>query len=323
MLIERHVILLFILMLTSWCGSVSAQQNYPDRPVRMLSTEAGGFLDIVARLIAQDLGPSLGQPVVVENKSSVITPEIIAKATPDGYTMGIGAGTVWITPLIQKVPYDPIKDYSPITIAVTYPYILIVASSVPVKSVKELVELAKAKPGTLNIAATASPGGASYLAAELFKAIAGINLVRVGYKGNPSGLQAILAGESQLMFNDLGSVGPQVKAGRVRALAVSSLTPFPSAPDLPTMTASGVPGYEVINIAGVLAPAKTPRPVITRLNQEIVRVLNRADVRDKLVATGTGAQIATCTPEQFSEKIKSEMAKWSKVLKDAGVNPEL
>ncbi len=192
-------------------------QPYPSKSIRMLSTEPGGFLDITVRTIAQEITGPLGQPVVVENRPSTIQPDVLAKATPDGYTIAIASGTTWLTPLIQKTAYDGVKDFAPITLAVTYPYLLVVHPSVQVKSAKELIDVAKAKPGALNIAAAASPGGQSFLAAELFKAMAGINLVRVPYKGNEAALISVVSGESQLMFIAPSSALPHVKQNRLYA----------------------------------------------------------------------------------------------------------
>jgi tripartite-type tricarboxylate transporter receptor subunit TctC len=321
MLIPRFLIATFSVAVMMLGANAVSGQNYPNKPIRILSTEAGGVLDIAARVIAQEISAPLGQPVLVENRASTIIPDMAARATPDGYTVSMGGGSTWLTPLIQKTSYDPIRDLAPITSVYTFPYILVVNSSVPVKSVKDLIDLVKAKPGVLNIAATASPGGLSFLAAELFKATTGVNMVRVAYKSNASALIAVLAGEAQLMFNDPGSVTPHVKSGKLRALAVASLEPTPLAPGLPTLAASGVPGFEVISFTGALVPAGTPAPVISRLNREIVRALNKADVKEKFFKEGI--EVAGSTSGQFAAKIKSEMAKWGKVLKNAGVKPEL
>jgi tripartite-type tricarboxylate transporter receptor subunit TctC len=322
MLTTRSVVSMFPVVIMVILGASAVfSQNYPNKPIHVFVSEPGSAFDFYGRIIAKELAGPLGQPLIVENKPSNLTPELLLKSAPDGYTIAMGSGTFWLTPLTQKMPYDAVRDFAPITLMYTYPHILVANAALPVKSVKELVDLAKAKPGMFNIGATASPGGQSFLSTELFKAIAGINLVRVPYKGNAEALVALLAGEVHLMFNDLTSVTPHVKAGKLRALAVTTLEPFPPAPGLPTLAASGVPGYESILIAGMLAPAETPVAIINRLNQEIVRVLKRPDIAEKF--TNNGVEVLGSTSVEFAAKIKSEIAKWAKVLKDAGVKMEL
>ena len=321
MLTTRSFVSIFsIAMLVLGTGVVSCQ-DFPNKPIRILTTEAGANFDFQARIIAQGISGSLGQPVIVENRPSALLADVAARAAPDGYTVAIGGGVVWLAPLTQKTSYDAVRDFSPITLAAMYPSILVVHPSVPAKSVKELIALAKARPGVLNFAATADPGGASFLAGELFKAMAGINIVRISYKGNASGLIDLLAGEVHFMFIAPASVTQQVKLGKLRALAVTSAEPTQLVPGMPTLAATGLPGYESISIVGILAPAGTPVAIVNRLNQEIVRFLTRADVKEKFF--NDRIEVVGSSPAQFGAKIKSEIAKWGKVLMDAGVKVEL
>jgi len=295
-------------------------QDYPTKAVRVLGGDAGGSTDTFARLISQGISVTLGQPVIVENRPTTLTPEVLARAAPDGYTLAIAGSTTWITPLVQKTSYDPIRDFAPITSVASYPYLLVVHPSLPVMSVKQLIDLAKSKPGTINVGATASPGGASFLATELFKAMANVNIVRVPYKSNTQALAALLGGQIDLMFNDVGAVGPLVRLDKLRPLAVTSLQKFSLAPDLPTMDGSGLPGFEMVTILGMLAPGATPVTIIDRLNRETVRVLNTDEVKKRFL--GAGVETATSSPEQLLEIIKSDMGKWGKVIKNAGIKAD-
>ena len=318
MSLTRSVVSTFTVAMMVLGTQVVSGQNFPIRPIVFHTSEAGGTNDFAARVIAQGITGSLGQPVVVDNINSAISGETLARAKPDGYTMSLGSSIIWLSPLTQKTTYDPLKDLAPITLVFTYPHILVVHTSIPAKSVKELINLAKANPGKLNVSSAAATSGQSALSAELFKAMAGINMVRVPYKGNPSALIGLLSGEVDLMFNDLGSVTPHVKAGKLKPLAVTSLEPYSYTPDLPTLAASGLAGFESILVSGVMVPAGTPPEIITRLNQEIVRVLRGPEVKEKV----PGSEVMGSTPAAFGGKINSEIAKWGKLLKNAGVNLE-
>ena len=292
-------------------------QNYPNKPIRIVTAAPGSNNDWGARLVAQELTPRVGQQVIVENRPSVINVETVANAPPDGYTLLFLGPTVWLLPFLRDdVSWDPLRDFSPITLAVTSPNAVVVHPSLPVKSVKELIALAKARPGELNYGAAAL-GSTPHLAAELFNALAGVNIVRVPYRGTGPAMIALIAGEVQVQFPGLGSVAAHIKSGKVRALAVTSSQPSALAPGLPTVAASGVPGYESTSILGIFAPAKTPATVIDLLNQEIVRVLHKADVKKRFFSSG--AQAVGNSPEEFLATIKSEMARWGKVIKDAGI----
>ncbi len=301
-------------------GGLASGQTYPNKPIRIVTIEPGGGGDLAARLIAQGLSGSLGQQVLVDNRGGgVIAIEIVAKAPPDGYTLLLYGGTLWIGPLLQNVSWDPVRDFSPITLAVTFPNIVAVHPSLPVKSVRELIALAQARPGELNYS-SGSIGASTHLAAELFKSMAGVNIVRVPYKGGGPATIALVTGEVHLMFATVGLVTPHVKSGRLRALAVTTAQPSALAPGLPTVAASGVPGYESRSILGIFARARTPEVIINRLNQEIVRVLNRAEVKQRLF--GSGVETVGSSPEESAATMKAETAKWGKVIKEAGIRVE-
>ncbi len=297
-------------------------QDFPKKPIRIVTAEVGSTNDFVARLIAQGLSAGLGQQMVVENRggaSGIIAAQTVAQAPPDGYTLLFYTSTLWIGPLLQNVSWDPVRDFSPITLAATSPNILVVHPSLPVKSVEELIVLAKARPGELNYSSS-STGASTHLAAELFKAMAGVNIVRINYKGGGSALNALIAGQVQVMFPSAGLVTPHVKSGRLRALAVTTAQPSALAPGLPTMAASGLPGYESGSIYGIFAPAGILATLINRLNQEIVRALNRTEVKEKFF--NVGVEIVGSSPEEFAATIKSDMARMGKLIKDAGIRVE-
>ena len=249
-------------------------QNYPNKPIRILTIAIGGGSDTVARIIAQGLTTRAGWQLIVDNRPGIISFDIGSKAQPDGYTLNVASSSLWIGPLMQKVPYDAVKDFSPITMTDGTPTVLVVHSSVPVNSIKELIALAKAKPGVLNYSSS-STGSSSHLSAELFKSMAGINIVRIQYKGGGPATLALLANEVQMRFSIVSGALPHIASGKLRGLAVTSAEPSALAPGIPTVAASGLPGYESITIEGVFAPAKTPATIVKRLNEEVVRVLNR------------------------------------------------
>jgi tripartite-type tricarboxylate transporter receptor subunit TctC len=304
-------------------ASPGAGPAYPNRPVRITTAEAGGGNDLAARLIAPALTAALGQPVVVENRGGAggaIAAEYVARAAPDGYTLLLYASNVWLIPFLQSnVRYDPVKDFAPISLLSTSPLILVIHPSLPANTVKDLIALARARPGALNYG-SGGTGSQTHLSAELFKAMTKVNIVRVSYKGNGPALADVLSGQLQLMFVTTGTVAPHRKSGRLRALAVTSARPSALAPDLPTVAASGVAGYEAISIYGTFAPAKTAEAIITRLNQEIVRVLNTPDIKEKFI--NAGVEVVGSSPEQFTAVIKADMARMGKVIKDAGIRDE-
>lgn len=297
-------------------AGIASGQEYPNKPIRMVTTGAGGGNDFVIRLIAPSLSDSLGQPVIVDNRpGALVSPEFVSKAPADGYTLLVNGNSLFMLPLLQKMPFDPVRDFSPITMAEQTPFIVVVHPSLPVKSIKELIALAKSKPGVLNFAANAT-GSPAHLSGELFKAMAGIDMVSIFYKGSGPSVTDLVGGQVQLMFADAAAVMPHVQAGKLRALAATGLQPSPLFPGLATVAAT-VPGYESISITGFYAPAKTPEAIIRRLNQELARVLNRADVKERFFKAGV--DVVTGSPEEFAAKVKSEIATWGKVIKDRGI----
>ena len=320
MLRPRFAVWMFSVGVMVLGSGVVTAQNYPNKPIRIVTGTPGSASDFASRLIAQGLTGSLGQHVIVDNRVGIVAIETVVKAPPDGYTLLYYASTLWLLPLMRKdVSYETLKDFAPITLTVRSPNILVVHPLVAANSVKELIVLAKAKPGTLNYA-SGGVGASSHLAGELFKAMAGVNILYIPYKGAPQALNDVIAGQVQMMFSTPVSVTPHVKSGRLRALAVTSAQPSTLVPGLPTVAASGLPGYESVQMSGVLVPAKTLRPIINRLNQEIVRVLNAPDVKEKFFKTEV--EVVASSTEEFSAKIKSEMSRLGKVIKDAGIRAD-
>ncbi len=299
----------------------ASAQPYPDRPVRIVTAEAGGSQDVAARILAVGLTAALGQQFIIDNRSSGVIPgEIVSRAKPDGHTLLIYAGTFWMQPLVRKsVPYDPVRDFAPISLIIASPTVLVVHPALPAKSVKELIALAKSRPGELNFA-MGSVGAANHLAAELFKSMAGVDMLGIGYRGNGSAVNALVSGQVQLMFATASSVTPLVRIGRLRALAVASAQPSPLAPDLPTIASAGLPGYESQSTTGFFAPAKTPPGIIDRLHRESVRYLQTPEARQRLLAVG--AETIGSTPEALAAKVTSEMARMGKVIQDARIRVE-
>jgi tripartite-type tricarboxylate transporter receptor subunit TctC len=293
-------------------------QPYPSKPIRVVTAESGGASDLLARLIANGISGPLGQPVVIDNRmGGILLAEVIAKAPPDGYNLLIYSGTIWVGPLLrEKMPYDPIQDFSPVTLVSRAPSIVVIHPSVGAKTIKDLIAIAKAKPGVLNYGST-STGGASHLATELFKAMASVDILRIPYKSSTIETTDLLSGQTHLSFGTVNGMMPHVKLGKLKALAVTSAQPSPLAPGLPTVAATGVPGYEAVVLAAMMAPAKTPDAILNRLSQETVRFLKSAEARDRLFASGVDA--VGSTPDELTATIKAEVARWGKVIKDAGI----
>jgi tripartite-type tricarboxylate transporter receptor subunit TctC len=305
-------------------SSAGSGATYPAKPIRVIvGFPPGSGADITARVIGAKAGEALAQQVIVDNRpgaASNIAAELSAKAPPDGYTLFIGtvANTINAT-LYPKLPFDFARDFAPVALTTAAPNVLVVHPSVPAKSVKELVALAKGRPGQLNFASSGT-GTAPHLSGELFKALAGVNLVHIPYKGSPPAVTDLMAGEVALMFSPSSTVLPHVKSGRLRALAVTTASRLPSLPDLPTVAESGLKGYETITWFGFVAPAKTPPAVVTRLNAEIVKVLALPDVRNQFGIQGI--EVLGGTPEQFASTIRDEIAKWAKVIRLSGAKAE-
>ncbi len=313
---------LIVLSLTLNCSDITSAQHFPNKPVRVVTAETGGGPDFVARLIAQNLTVSLGQQVIVENRggSGIIPAQLVAQALPDGYTLLLYSSALWLLPFMRdNVPYDAVRDFSPVTLAVSSPNILVIHPSIAANSVKDWIALAKSRPGELNYSSGVS-GSSAHLAAELFKSMAGVNLVRIPYKGSAPALTALLANEVQTMFAIASGVPPHIKSGRLRALAVTSAQPSALFPGMPTIAASGLPGYDSVLVLGIYAPARTSSALIRRLNQEIVGVLRRADVSEKFLSAGV--ETVASSPEQLVAAVKSDMAMWGKIIRDAGIRAE-
>ena len=306
------------------CGAGNAiAQQFPTKPVRMVvHLAAGGSTDIVARAIAQKLTPIWGQQVLVDNRpggATVIGTEIVAKSPPDGHTLLVAAAPLVInTVLMSKLPYE-LADFAPITLVNTTALVLILHPNVPAKSVQELIRLAKSQPGKLNYGSS-SIGGAGHLSGELFNTMAGVKMAHVPYKGNTPALADLLGGHIDLLFNGLTSASPLVRSGRVRALAVTSRERSPLFPDLPTVSESGLKGFESVAWVGLLAPAKTPASVIAKINQDVVGVVLSPEIKERLKAEGADA--VGSTPAQYAKFMQEEVVRWGKVIKFAGVKAE-
>jgi tripartite-type tricarboxylate transporter receptor subunit TctC len=298
--------------------SIASAAQWPTKPIRLLSPGQGGGSDIAARLIAQGLSARLGQQVVVDNRvGGVIIAGIASRAEPDGYTMLLTAGTLWVLPLMQEKPaYDPVKDFSRITLVGSSPMMLVVHPSVPAKSVRELIALAKSKPGQLN-SATGPVGATPHLASELFKSMAGIDIVHIAYRSVGLAVIDLIGGRAQLMFPNAGAATPHVEAGRLRAVGIGSAKPSALAPGVPTIAEAGLPGYEAVATYGMFAPPKTPAALIKRLNEETIRVLNTAEVKEKLLTTSI--EVIGSSPDGLLEQMKSDVSRLGKVIKAANI----
>jgi tripartite-type tricarboxylate transporter receptor subunit TctC len=311
-----------ILMAAALSAALPAfAQPYPTRPIRLIvHSSPGGSSDILGRLVAQRLGETLGQQVVVENRagaSGIIGVEVAAKSPPDGYTLLITQTSLAINPsMFAKIPYNAQRDLAPITQIVSGPNVLVVHPSVPARSVKQLVALAKRRPEALVIGSPGQ-GTSPHLSAELFNILAGVKMEQVQYKGAGQGMIGLLSGEVALMFPTTPTAMPYIKAGRLRALGVTTASRTHALPEVPSIAEAGVPGYESTQWFGILAPAGTPRPIIDRLNQEIGRIMQA--LKDRLA--NEGMEVVTGTPEQFAAHIRAETEKWAKVIKTMGIRP--
>lgn len=291
-------------------------QSYPARPIRLVTSAVGGAGDFVSRTIGQAISPALGQAVVVDNRGSLPGIEAVARARADGYTLLLTSNIFWLLPLLQKVSFDPMRDFTHVALTVTTPNVVVVHPSLPARSVKELVALARSRPGELNYAG-GSTGTASHLAGELFKIAAQVNIVFVPHKGAGPALNDAVAGHVQVLFSNLAAAGPHVAAGRLRALAVTSAQPSPLAPDLPTVSASGLPGYESEAIYGVFGPAGLPPSAGQRIHQEVTRALHQPEVRERFAAMKS--QIVAGTGADLSQRVAGEIRRMSKVIAQAGI----
>jgi len=303
---------------------LEAAETFPNKPIRLVVGFApGGAPDIIGRLVGTKLGARLGQQIVVDNRPGAtgnIGAEIVARSSPDGYTLFMATVSVAISPSFYKsLPFDPVKSFTPVSRVAIVPLLVVVHPSLPVHSIKELIALAKSKPGGLNYASVGT-GSPQHLSGELFKATAGVNLVHVPYKGGGPATAAILSGESHLFFAGMPPALPHAKAGRLRALAVSTAKRSPSAPEVPTVAEAGLPGFEADNWHGILAPRGAPQTVIEKLNREVVAVLAQKEIQSQLVKAG--AEGVSSAPGEFAQFIRAEAAKWAKVAREAGVRAQ-
>jgi tripartite-type tricarboxylate transporter receptor subunit TctC len=311
-------LLALVLAAAAWAGT-AAGQDYPAKTVRIVTAPAGGGNDFSSRLVARGISGPLGQQVIVDNRPTVLGPEIVAKSPADGYTVLLTGSAHWIGPLVERVNYDPVKDFAPVSLVDRTPVILVVHPSLPIKNVKQLVALAKSRPGQLNFSSGA-PGSSNYLGGMLFNYYAKVDIVRIPYKGAAPAMTAVMSGETQLMFASPGGSMSHVKSGRLRALGVGSEKPSELAPGIPPLAQSGVPGYACETLHAVFAPAGTPAAAVTRLHQEIDRFLKSADGKNQFLKGGVEA--ASSTPDELMATMKSEVSTIGKVLKAAGVAPQ-
>jgi tripartite-type tricarboxylate transporter receptor subunit TctC len=301
-----------------------AAASFPSKPITIIvPASPGGAIDITARLIGQKLGDAWGKPVVIENRAGAtgtIGTEAIAKAPPDGHMLVLVASSHAINPsMFKKLPYDTLASFEPVILTHVVPLMLVVTNSLAPKTVPELIRYGKAHPGELTFASS-GPGGAPHMSGELFRSMAGIDMLHVPYKGSTAAHADLLSGRTSLMFDTVAAINPHVKAGSVRALAVTTAKRSSAAPDVPTMSEAGLKGYETSTWGGVLAPAGTPRDVVAKLNAEMNKALASPDVRQKML--GAGIEPAGGTPQQFTEFLQSEIVKWGAVAKAAGIQPE-
>ena len=299
-------------------------QSWPNKPIKFVVGFApGGATDVVGRLMAKKIGDALGQPIVIENRaggSSNIGAEVVAKAAPDGYTFYVCAITSAINvSLFPKLPFDFAKDFEPVALFANVPNILVVHPSVPAKTVKELIDYARAQPGKLSYASSGA-GTSIHLSAELFKMLANVDMVHIPYKGSGPAMTDMIGGQVQVMFDNMPSALPHVKAGKLRALAVTSAQRSPSAPDVPTMNEAGVAGFDVQSWFGLVAPKGTPKEIIARVNAEAVKALGSADIKERFL--DLGAVPGPMSPEAFGEYIRAEIIRWGEVVKASGAKVE-
>lgn len=305
-------------------GFPAHAQLFPSKPIRFVAAfPAGGPSDIVARAVGKRMAEVLGQPVVVENRTGAggnIGAEAVAKAAPDGYTVLLGGSYVTIAPsLYRKPPFDPVRDFAPVSLIVSNQYVLVTHPSVPARSVKELIKVARAQPGRLNYGSP-GPGSPPRLCAELFKSMAGVDMVSIPYKGATPALVDMMGGHIDVYFGGISGTLPPIAANKVRALAVTSSRRSAQLPEVPTVAEAALPGYDITTWFGLLAPAGTPRDVVNRLNAAIVSIVGEPEMKNYLI--GQGVDPVTNTPEQFATHIRGEVPKFARIVKAAGIEPE-
>jgi len=313
----RNPVCVFTAMLLA---PLAGAQSYPEKPIRMiLAVPAGATPDVTARLVMPGLSQLLGQPLVADNRGGaggLIGAELAAKAAPDGYTLFISSpGALTILPHLRKVPYNTLRDFTPVSLISVGPFVLITHASVPVKTIKELIALARAQPGKLNYA-SAGNGVANHLAMELFKQMAGVDIVHVPYKGAPQAVTDVLAGHMNMMFNSIAPIVAHIRAGRVQVLGISSSKRSSQLPDVPTISEAGVPGYEAENWFGLFAPARTPQRIVARLNEAVVKIVRSPEIQAQF--TALGADAVGNSPEEFAAFVRRDMERYARVVRLSG-----
>ena len=320
-----HRILIIAGLFVASSAAALAQQSYPSKPIRIIIAQApGSATDVISRVVGNRLQEALGQPVIVEARpgaGGAVGTEAAARSAPDGYTLFMANNSTHGSnpALYSKLPYDAVKDFAPITLVAAVPYVLVVDPSLPVSTVDQLIALAKSKPGRMNYA-SAGNGSTHHFCGELLKSMAGIDVQHVPYKGSPPAIAGLLGGEVSLMFANLTDIGGQLKSGKVKALAVTVSKRAGLIPEVPTLSEAGLPGFDIGSWFGLLAPAGTPAAIVSRLNAETVKVLGRSDVQATLGAQGL--ELRPGSPEQFADHIKSEIAKFTRIAKAAGIKAE-
>ncbi|HXF65366.1 MAG TPA: tripartite tricarboxylate transporter substrate binding protein [Burkholderiales bacterium] len=312
-------------LLAAACGPAAHAQPYPSKPIRLIVPfPAGGGVDYIGRLVGKGLSERLGQQVIIDNRpgaNAILGLEALKAAPPDGYTIAAAsAGPLAVNPFIYaKLPHDTVKDFTQIANMCNFPLLLVTHPSLPVRSVKELIALARARPGEISYASPGA-GNSSHLAGELFNAMAKVKILHVPYKGMAPAVVSVVSGEAPILYASIPPILPHVRSGRVRALGVGNAQRVPTLPDIPTVAESGLPGYEAYAWGGMIGPANMPRDIVMRLNKEIVATLNQKDVIDRMLADGTVP--TPSSPEEFTAYLKAELKKWGAVVKLAGIKPE-
>ena len=304
------------LVATSAAG-VSAQ-TYPTKPVRIVTGAPGGGADVIARLVGQAIAGPLAQPVIIDNRAGTTSGEIVARSVPDGYTLLVAGSSFWVEPLFRKTPVDPMRGLAPLSLLVDSPNILVVPLSLPAKSVRDVIDMAKAKPGVLNYASS-TLGGSPQVAGELFKHMAGVNIVGIPYKGAGAAISDVIGGHGQMMFPAASAVASYIQGGKLRALGIGSAEPSPLFPGLPVIAAT-VPGYEAGGGTAMLIPAGVPAPIVKRLSQEVMRAFQQPQLREKI--SNLGVETVGSDPQRLAAKIKSEVARIGKLVETAGLREQ-
>jgi tripartite-type tricarboxylate transporter receptor subunit TctC len=323
MFLKRKIIFAVVVGLMALQAPAQMAQPAPantSRPMRIVTGGTGGGNDFLSRILAQGLTSLRGQQVIVDNRPSGVIPgEIVMRSAPDGHTLVVYGSSFWTAPLLQETPFDPIRDFTPVTLAAFTPNVVVIHPALAATSMGELIALMKVKPGTFNYA-TSGTGSANHLAGELFKVMAGVNMVRINYKGPGQAISDLMAGQVQMMFATATAGLTQARAGKLRALAVTSLKPSALAPELPTVAAAGLAGYEAVSPYGIYGPARIPAALVNDLHRDILDILQRADSKTRLFAAGL--EIVGSSPAQLTAAMKADQLKFGKIIKAAGIKIE-